>query len=168
MRSLYLISVFIHLLSMIVWLGGMAFIAMILIPVTREHIFRTFSSDLIRRTGERFRIIAWVCLMLLLASGISMIGARGYVWQDLITGRLFEGTFGLIFAHKLTLFGLILIISGVHDFYLGPKAAFLMSENTMQSSSGKYRKLTSWAGRFNMLLGLIVVMLGVLLVRGGF
>ncbi|MEX0929566.1 MAG: CopD family protein [Balneolales bacterium] len=168
MRTIYLISVYIHLLAMMVWLGGMAFMAMIVIPVTRKKMFRSMSAGLIRTTGERFRPVAWVCLSLLLVSGIFMLGSRGFSWADLWTGRLFQGTFGLIFAHKLVFFGVILFISGIHDFYLGPKAARLLSGSADQPVTGRFRKLSSWAGRINMLLGLIVVMLGVMLVRGTF
>lgn len=130
--------------------------------------FTVMSSDLIRRTGERFRIVAWACLILLLVSRILMLGGRGYSWPDLWTGQLFQGSFGFIFAHKLVIYGIILLISGIHDFYLDPKAARLLSESKDQPLTGKYRKLSSWAGRLNMLFGLIVVMLGVMLVRGSF
>ncbi|MEX0685554.1 MAG: DUF4149 domain-containing protein [Balneolales bacterium] len=168
MRTIYLISVFIHLLSLTVWMGGMAFFAMIVIPITREKMFNVMNIDLIRRTGERFRTIAWVCLILLLITGILILGDRGYSWQDLWSGQLFQGTFGLILAHKLVLFGIVLGISGFHDFYLGPKAAKLLSESLGHPVTDKFRKLSSWAGRINMLLGLVIIFLGVLLVRGGF
>lgn len=58
-------------------------------------------------------------------------------------------------------------ISALHDFVIGPKATNLRMKNPESVDAFRMRKLASWIGRINLLLALIVVMLGVILVRGG-
>jgi hypothetical protein len=67
---------------------------------------------------------------------------------------------------KLHLFGLVLILSGIHDFYAEPKAADLMDSNPDDSKTKPYRKITSWIGRLNLILGLGILFYAMKLLRG--
>ncbi len=67
---------------------------------------------------------------------------------------------------KLVIFGLVLIISGIHDFWLGPKASELMDQHPENSRTMRFRKASSWAGRLNLLAGLFILYYAVTLVRG--
>jgi hypothetical protein len=67
---------------------------------------------------------------------------------------------------KLVIFGLVLIISAVHDFWLGPKASELMDQAPDSKETQRYRKASSWAGRLNLLAGLIILYYAVSLVSG--
>ncbi|MEO0139572.1 MAG: hypothetical protein ABIL16_07245 [candidate division WOR-3 bacterium] len=94
---------------------------------------------------------------LLILSGIFNLSYRGFVWEDFLNVRLWEGSFGRTLG----------IISALHDFVIGPKATGLWMKNPESADTLRMRKLASWIGRINLLLALIVVMLGVILVRGG-
>ncbi|MBI3939223.1 MAG: DUF4149 domain-containing protein, partial [Acidobacteria bacterium] len=82
MYSLYLISVFLHLLAAIVWIGGMAFLGLILAPYLRQPGQRHMGPALFRATGTRFRVVGWICIGLLVLSGIFSLAYRGSGWQD--------------------------------------------------------------------------------------
>lgn len=167
MRTLYLLSVWIHVVSAIVWIGGSVFLALVLVPATRQPEHRGVTAGIVGWTGRRLRTIGWVCFGLFIVTGTFNLGFRGYTWGDLFDGSLFAGPFGETLAIKLIIFGVILILSAVHDFYVGPKATKLMREDPRSPRARKLRRGASWFGRLNLVLALIVVLLGVMLARGG-
>lgn len=68
--------------------------------------------------------------------------------------------------YKLSLFVMVLILSVLHGFWLGPKAALLMSNQPNESQTVRYRYATRWIERLNLLLGLLVLYFAITLVRG--
>ncbi len=61
---------------------------------------------------------------------------------------------------KLVLFALILTLSAVHDFRLGPNLESLASAGrTATTEYLRARQLSIWLARLNVLLGVAVVML---------
>ena len=163
MRALYLLSVWVHILAAMAWIGGTIFLSLVVVPLLRRPEYRSIMVPMIQLTGRRFRWVGWVCLVLLLITGSFNLYIRGFGLDALTDGRLWQGVLGL----KLSLFLLILLISLIHDFYIGPRAVLLMQSAPSSSSTKAFRKATSWAGRVNLLLALAVVALAVMLVRGG-
>ncbi len=73
-------------------------------------------------------------------------------------------SYGKLLAIKLFLFVLMLLVGGIHDFYIGMK-----SIDEMQESAGiKFKLLARWTGMLNLLLALVIAFLGVAISRGGF
>jgi copper resistance protein D len=167
MHTLYIISVFIHILSAIVWVGGMFFLILVLIPVLREPEHKGIFSRLFSQIGTRFRTVGWVSLFLLIVTGTLNLAFRGYGISDLISGRIFEGRFGRILLEKLVIVALILLISVVHDFWIGPRASDLIRQDPQSPASRKFRGAAVMLGRINFILAVLVVLLAVMLVRGG-
>lgn len=166
MRLLYLISVWLHILSAVVWIGGMIFLVLVLVPVTREKAYRSVAGALIHRTGVRFRWIGWICLTLLVLTGILNLYGRGYRWDHLVSGAFWQGPFGRALGIKLLLVSIILVLSIIHDFYVGPKATQVWRDSPGSTDARALRRQASWFGRINLLLALTVVAFGVMLVRG--
>ena len=167
MHALYLVSVWFHILAALVWIGGMVFLALILIPVIREPEHRGLAVSLIHRTGVRFRVVGWACLGLLIVTGTFNVTYRGFGWTDAVSGRLWQGIFGRILALKLGLVVAILLLSAVHDLFIGPRATVLLRANPSSPEAMRFRRGASWIGRITLLLALTVVALGVMLIRGG-
>lgn len=167
MRWTYLLTVFLHLGAVLAWLGGMLFLALVVVPVIRREPDDGMAAELISVLGGRFRALGWICLALLPTTGILLLGLRGYSWSNLVDGSLWEGSFGQTLAYKLMIFAAILILSGVHDFYVGPRAAEVWRREPASLESQRLRKAASWFGRINLLLGLAALFLGISLVRGG-
>ena len=61
-----------HILATIVFLGGLFFASVVFQPVARGLNVQT-SSSLWQQMLSRFFVWAWVCLLLILATGISMV-----------------------------------------------------------------------------------------------
>ncbi len=167
MQTLYVISVFIHIVSAIIWIGGMFFLVLVLIPVLREPEFRPLFPSLFHRVGVRYRLIGWISLALLVLTGIFNLAYRGFGLGDLFSGRLFEGPFGRTLLMKLVMVALILVVSAVHDFWIGPTASALVREDPLSPRAKILRRAAVMMGRLNFVLALLVVLLAVFLVRGG-
>ncbi len=166
MRVLYLISVWLHLLSVIVWLGGMLFLAIAIVPLLRQPAYQAIRFSMLSWMGFRFRWIGWICLLLLFITGVVNLAYRGYDWNDLWTGQLWQGSFGHTLGMKFFLVSLIFLLSAIHDFSIGPRATVIGQTKPGSEEALKLRKQASWIGRLNVILALIALMLGVLLVRG--
>lgn len=166
MHYLYLFSVWLHILAAMVWIGGAAFIALVLVPALRRPEFAAVFSSVLRRSVLRFRFIGWVCLAILVITGLANLALRGFPLWGLLDGSLFQGSFGRILAVKLLLVGFILFISAIHDFFLGPRAVTIILNDPDSAEAKKARKTASLMGRITLLAGLAVTALAVALVRG--
>lgn len=166
MDVLYLFSVWLHILAAVVWIGGMVFLALILVPVIRQPDHQDMSASLMHGTGIRFRWVGWICLGLLLLSGVFNLIYRGLGWEDLRSSQFWQGSFGHTLGIKLLLVAVIFLLSALHDFILGPRAIVLWRANPTSPEALRLRRGAGWLGRLNLLLALIVVALGVILVRG--
>ena len=154
----YVISVFLHVVFTAFWIGGMLFLPLVLLPGIRSSSERTF---LIHKTGIKFRFYGWVALIGLLVTGIYNMHIKGmpFNWEFLA-----ENSYGRILGIKLLAFTVMILIAGIHDFYIGNKAIVQMHQN----DNGKLKLIARWSGRINLLLALTIAFLGVVLSRGGF
>ncbi len=166
MRALYLLSVWLHILAAIIWIGGMLFLVLILVPVMRRSEYRGIASALTHWVGVRFRWIGWICLVLLVLSGTFNLAYRGFGWADLWSGRLWQGPFGRALGIKLFLVAIVLLLSVIHDFFIGPRATALGRADPNSPEARRLRRQAGWIGRVNLILALIIVAMGVMLVRG--
>jgi copper resistance protein D len=166
MYTFYLFSVWLHILAVAVWIGGMVFLTLVVVPIIRRPEHRNVAAVLIHQTGIRFRGVGWACLGLLLLSGLFNLSFRGFAWTDMWSGWLWQDSFGNIIGVKLFLVGIILILSVWHDFVVGPQATALWQADPTSAKAQQLRRQSGWFGRFNLLLALVVVALGVMLGRG--
>lgn len=166
MHSWYLISVWFHILAAAVWIGGMAFLGLVLVPVIRGGGFESVRTPLLHETGLRLRRIGWIAFGVLILTGIINLGIRGYVWSDLWDGTLWQNAWGRLLGAKLALVLIMLVCSAAHDFYIGPRATRLLSKGEHAHEAQRLRRVASIAGRFMMLLSLVILAIAVMLVRG--
>ncbi|HEU4437873.1 MAG TPA: DUF4149 domain-containing protein, partial [Methylomirabilota bacterium] len=57
-----------HVLAAITWIGGMLFIALVLVPITRRLEDPALRTRLVHEIGLRFRAVGWIALGVLLAT----------------------------------------------------------------------------------------------------
>lgn len=168
LRLAYLTSVWIHILAATVWIGGAAFLALVLVPAVRKPELAAQAPAFLRAAALRFRSVGWISLAVLIVTGCLNLGFRGFSWQDCISGNIFRGGFGRILGFKISLVAVMLAISGAHDFILGPRAALRILENPGSPEAHAARRRAAWMGRSVLLLGLLIAGAAVLLVRGSF
>lgn len=164
MRSLYLLSVGIHILSAAVWIGGMVALIAVLMPALRRPAYRAMAMPLLTDAALRLRTVGWTALVLLAATGLIQLGYRGllaFQWSE-----YFTTPYGRLVAAKVLTFAVILAVSAVHDFRVGPRAAQLAQEQPDAPGTQRLRRLAGRLGRANFLLALVAIALGIFLVRG--
>lgn len=131
----------VHVLSAMTWVGGMLFIALVLVPTARAIDDGNLRTRLIRETGYRFRTIGWIALALLVVTGLLNLWFQPF----LLGAPRFHWKAGLVV--------LALILSAFHDFVLGPRAGAPGADPSL-------RIRASWIARVNVVVALAVVLLG--------
>ena len=162
----YYIVVTIHILAAMFWLGGMFFLAVIGAPLLRTLEPPEMRQRLFRELGTRFRLAGWIAIIILVITGVINLYYRGWLHWDGVLGSsaFWRTTVGHALAWKLIAVTVMLIVSAVHDFILGP-AAGRMKPGTPRALS--YRRHAAHLARANAMLGVIIVIAAVVLTRGG-
>lgn len=167
---MYQIAVFIHVLSAIVWLGGALFLAMVMVPVVRS-ISETpsQSAQLLGVVARRFRSVAWVAIVLLVVTGLYIATDQWSVDLNSFVTR--TDWFNKMLQMKVGLVGIVIILSLIHDFFLGPRInarleALREAQSRPSESLQKQRRGLIMLARVNVLLVLIIVALAITMTRG--
>jgi hypothetical protein len=96
MRVVYLLSVYVHIVTVAVWFGAMLF----------ED---PTSVRLMSRMAYKIHGIGGPSLVLLILTGSFMLFYRGVTWQNITSGEFFTSHYGQVFALK---FLLVLLLVG--------------------------------------------------------
>ena len=164
MSTAYHLTVFLHVLAALVWLGGMLALAL-LAPVLRDVGDDAVRQRLFHRLGERFRAVGWACIAVLVTTGVLQLRMRGWwgmtVWG---AGAFWAGPLGRALAWKLGTVAVILSVQAVHDFWLGPRAGRVPA-GTPEARALRLR--AARLARVNAVVGLVLVWFAVALARGG-
>lgn len=163
---MYHLLVWLHILAAMTWIGGAMFLVVVLAPALRRPECRDVAGFLLRITGQRLRMVGWVCLGTLIATGTILLSYHGVRATDLVNMAFYHTAFGQTVGLKLLLVAIILVMSLVHDLWIGPRARDLMLAAPQSKEALTARKQASWMGRVSLLLGLAVLLLAVFIVRG--
>jgi copper resistance protein D len=166
MHTLYLLSVWAHIVAAMTWIGGMLFLVTVMVPLLRKPGMRDRAAEVFHMFGARFRTVGWVALGTLVVTGIINLVYRGFTLAQIASGQVFAGPWGTILALKLAFVLTVLAISAVHDFWLGPRAVRLARAGAPPETRERFRRAASMLGRATLLLALAIVGLAVTLVRG--
>jgi len=161
----YNLVVLIHVLATIIWLGGMFFIAIVMVPVLRRLEPPQKRIEVLSATATRFRMVSWIAILVILITGVLNAVNRGVTLKAISNGEFFSSYFGKILILKLILVLAMLVLSAIHDFILGPRLIELLNSGNPDSFTKlqKNRRYVSWLARINALLGILVVACAVML-----
>lgn len=162
--TLWLWAVTAHVVAAVVWIGGMFFIALAA-PAIRRLTDDATRAALFDQLGRMFRNVGWICIAVLLATGIYQLRVRGWWGWDVWGSREFwSHPPGFTLALKLVLVAILIGVQAVHDFWAGPRAG---RAEAGSSEARRLRKRAAWLARIGAMLALAVLYLAVRLVRGG-
>jgi uncharacterized membrane protein len=133
-------------IAAVTWIGGMLFIALVLVPAARRLEDPALRTRLVHDVGLRFRTIGWVAIGVLVVTGLLNL----WMHPVLLSSSRFHWKVGLVV--------LALILSAFHDFVLGPRAG-------APGADPSARVRASWIARINVLVVLAIVALGLSLFR---
>ena len=161
----YWISVTLHVLSAMLWLGGMLFLAAVGAPVLRVVEPAALRQQLFRQLGVRFRAVGWAAIALLIATGVANMHYRGWLrWDGVLGSVAFWRTGpGHALAWKLIAVAVMVVASALHDFVLGPAASRVTAGS---HEAVQLRRRAALLARFTALVGVVAVVAAVRLARG--
>jgi len=162
--ELYFLVVTAHVLAALVWLGGMLFLALAASELRRID-DDALRAQLFDRLGRRFRLVGWICIVVLVGTGVAQLQMRQW-WGLAVWTRpgFWTSATGGALAWKLSLAFVMIGIQGLHDFWLGPRAG---SAPRGSEEARSLRKRAAHLARINALLGLGLVYVAIRLARGG-
>jgi copper resistance protein D len=128
-------SVTMHVLAALLWLGGMFFLGVVGAPVLRAVEPVELRQHLFHALGLRFRSVGWAAIAVLVATGLLNLRCRGLLrWEGVLGEEAFWRTsLGHALAAKLVAVAMMVIISATHDFALGPAAGRVSPGPPLQS-----------------------------------
>jgi len=162
---IYQLSVYLHILGAMVWVGGMLFLSLVAVPIARR-LPPPERARLLDAIGRRFRVVGWSCVALLIATGIVNSYYRGVTWGDLASGAILDTTFGRLYCLKLASVAAMLAITALHDFVIGPRSTRALAETSAEAQPTTNRRMMRWLAVLALLLALLVVAVASMLVRG--
>jgi putative copper resistance protein D len=157
---MYSVLVVLHLLAAVSWIGGMIFLSLVLAPLVRSRKAAPEFMALFRSAALRFRPVVWIAIAVLLATGPMLLALRGIPitspasWPGIVTV-------------KLTLVGLLLGLTVLHDLVLGPRVSRVSSipESRRTTGGQVVLKTARWLPRLLLLIALGVVIAAAMLAR---
>ena len=105
MRVVTLLALWVHLLGMVVWLGGVLYQAHILLPMARRTNAGPFAD-----AARRQRPIGWTALGLVVLTGLYNVTRLGPL------DRVMQSGAGLLLAGKFILVLLVIAVAAQRDF----------------------------------------------------
>ena len=146
-----LIALWVHLLGMVVWLGGVLYQAHILLPMARRTGASTFAD-----AARRQRPIAWTALCLVILTGLYNVTRLGPLDQVMQSGA------GLLLAGKFILVLLLIAVAAQRDF---THLVRLQLALTTDRDPAPALRAIAWLDRIMIVLALVIVYLGLAVSR---
>ena len=166
---MYQAVVVIHIISAVTWLGGMLFLVMVMLPLVRRGMASGQPGpgmEVLRDAANRFLPVAWGAMVVLAVSGAYLAWEHWGIRPEVFVTD--GGRFMQILRIKTVLFLLVVLLSLLHDFWLGP---MIMERLNQARAAGLpppqslARRIVLLTARVNLLAVLAIVVLAVLLIR---
>ena len=116
MEIFWLLIRWIHVMAAVTWIGGNLTLAMIIVPYFRQNLPPVKRIQLLTQIGKRFEPVVWGCVLILFFTGIAN------VFESLgLSSGIEVNAYMRTLLIKLLLFIILLILTAMHSFVLGPK-----------------------------------------------
>ena len=146
-----LLALWIHLLGMVVWLGGVLYQAHVLLPMARRTGAATFAD-----AARRQRPIGWTALGLVVLTGLYNVTRLGPL------DRVMQSGAGLLLAGKFILVLLLIAVAAQRDFTYLVRLHIALATNEDPAPA---LRAIAWLDRIAILLALIIIYLGLAISR---
>jgi len=149
--TLTLTALWLHLLGVVVWLGGLLYQAHVLLPLARRGDAASFAE-----AARRQRPLAWTALGVVVLTGFYHVTRLGPL------ERVVESGAGLTLAGKFLLVLVVVALAGQRDF-----AQLARLRATLAAGADPLPALAAiaWLDRLAILLAVVIVYLGLVISR---
>ena len=115
MEILDLLIRWLHVTAAVTWIGGNLIMAMVIVPYFKRSVSPVERIRILTHIGKQFEPIVWGCVLILIFSGLFNVFRA--VGVDAAAIGLFMRTLGI----KLILVLVLIILTGIHSFIMGPR-----------------------------------------------
>ncbi len=155
------VTVWLHLLAVTVWIGPQVFLFIAALPAIREIEDRPLRARVMRIVVQRFGWLAWGAMLIIVLTGISNLFQEAddfpHVWDS--DYRYFQ-----IFAGKMAVLGLTVLLTAAHTFLVGPRQLRLAEEpNPDPEETARLRRASIILSSLALLGSIAVLFAGALL-----
>jgi uncharacterized membrane protein len=164
MIAWHTLSLLLHILALVLWLGSIAFFLIVFGPAV-HHLNADVGIKVLNHGRIAFEAVSWAAIGLLLITGIVNL-----ILQSRLTGTHLGQYYLGVLGIKLLLFFAMLVHHSLQVFKYGPKIVALTSQVNADSSVWPEPLRAHWQKWFMLLkinatLGPIVTFLGLALVK---
>lgn len=155
------ITPWLHIVAVAVWLGPQFFMFLVAVPALRLIEDPDLRLRVLRLVTIRFGWLAWAAMAVIVLSGISNLFQRA---EDF--GHIFDADYRYfhVFTTKMVLVGLMVLLTALHTFVIGPQQLRLHEEMRADSAeSAGLRRASAIISSLALLAGIAVVYVAALL-----
>ena len=146
-----LLSLWLHLLAVVVWIGGLMYQAHVLLPAARRGASSAFAD-----AASSARPVAWTAIAVVVLTGFYNVTRLGPL------ARVMESGAGLLLAGKFTLVIVLVALAAQRDFTQVPRLQRALGEG---ADPGPALSAIAWLDRITLALALLVIYLGLAISR---
>ena len=119
MEIFSLITLWLHVIAAVTWVGGNLILAMVIVPHFRQNLPPVQRIQLLTQIGKRFEPIVWGCIGILFFTGIVNIFSA----VDLTSSTAISDAFMRTLLIKIGLFFVLVILTAMHSMIFAPRLA---------------------------------------------
>jgi putative copper export protein len=146
-----LVALWLHVVGVVVWLGGVLYQSHILLPMARRGGAATFAE-----AARRQRPIAWTALALVVLTGFYNVTRLGPLEQ------VMQSDAGQVLAGKFILVLLLIAVAAQRDFTHVVRLHIALATN---EDPARPLRSIAWMDRLSILLALTIIYLGLFVSR---
>jgi putative copper export protein len=160
-----LVPIWLHVLGVVIWVGGLAWQAHVLAPLARGGDARLFAE-----AARRARPVTWTAIAIVALTGFYNVTQLGALEQVMRSGA------GLALAGKFTLVLLAVALAAQRDFAHVPRLVRATTGGTGATATAtaaageddpaSVLRTIAWLDRVTLLLAIVIIYLGLFVSRG--
>lgn len=150
------LAFWLHMVATVVWIGGLAALVLLVLPVARRNLDNITFAVLLDRLQRRLDPLGWLSLAVLLATGLFQLSANPNYEGFLILSN--RWAVSILIKHIL--FAVMIAISAYMTWWLLPslRRIALLREKGIEPQHAKLlANREAWILRINLLLGLLIL-----------
>ena len=150
-----LVPIWLHVIGVVIWVGGLAWQAHVLAPLARRGEGRLFAE-----AARRARPVTWTAIAIVALTGFYNVTQLGALEQVMRSGA------GLALAGKFMLVLLAVALAAQRDFAHVPRLVRATTGGTEVDDATSILRMISWLDRLTLLLAIVIIYLGLFVSRG--
>lgn len=143
------VNPWIHILAATIWVGPQVFLFVAAVPAARTIEDAQVRARFMRVLTTRFGYMSWAALAVLVVTGIANLYEH-----DTDVDVLFEQNFGVIFQVKMTLLIIVVVLTALHSFVIGPRLLSLQESVADEAQIASARRISIIISAASLLLAL--------------